>query len=42
MINVEMAITQLYFSGILLHGFCMELIKDLLESSDGNAPEVDQ
>lgn len=41
MIEIEIATTELYFSGILLHGYCMDLIKEELASSTGNAHALD-
>lgn len=41
MIEIEIATTELYFSGILLHGYCMDLIKEELSSSTGNAHTLD-
>lgn len=42
MIEVELAATEMYFSGILLHRYCMDLIREMMETSEGNAPSIDQ
>jgi hypothetical protein len=31
----------MYFSGILLHQYCMDLIQEQLGSSDGNGNKID-
>jgi hypothetical protein len=41
MIQVELATTEMYFSGILLHGYCMDLIKEWVEVEEGNATAID-
>ena len=40
MIEIELATTQLYFSGIILHGYCMDLIKEWFETSRGNVTSL--
>lgn len=41
MIEVELATTEMYFSGILMHGYCMDLIQEWQQGEEGNASSID-
>ena len=41
MIEVELAATEMYFSGVVLHKYCMDLIKQQLYNSQGNGNKTD-
>lgn len=41
MIEVELAATEMYFGGVLLHKYCMDLLKEQLFNSQGNGNQID-
>lgn len=42
MIEAEVTATQMYISGVLLHRFCMDILRDEIKDIEGNVDQLVQ
>ena len=42
MIEAEVTATQMYISGVLLHRFCMDILRDEIKDIEGNVDQFTQ